>query len=388
MKKEKLIYFDNQASTPLDKRVANCMKPHLSTLFGNAHSNDHYIGWNSKKEIDIARERVANFLKTNASEIFFTSGATEANNLAIIGLWPFLKQSEKNKIIISTIEHKCILESAKELVKYGAEVVFLPAKRNGLVSPEELEEVIDDTVGLVSIMTVNNEIGTIQPIKELSTIAHRVGAFFHTDAAQATIFMDLDITILDVDLLSISAHKMHGPQGIGCLYVKNTVQNAITPIIHGGGQERGIRSGTLPTMLCVGLGKICEIVNEERQKNAQHLRILSDLFFNRLQAEFPSVVLNGSPALRHPGNLNIQFPGFDAHSVIQSLQPWLAVSTGSACNSGTITSSYVLQAIGLNEEEAASSIRVSFGLQNTEKEVVTAVELLLNTLHSLQHNSC
>lgn len=380
----KLIYFDNQATTPVDARVRAVMLPYLNEIYGNPHSNDHFMGWQSKKAVDDARDKISALINADADEIIFTSGATEANNLAILGSITALKKAGKTKIITSTFEHKCVLESARAAQDHGINTVFVSPRSDGIIAPEDLGAFIDKDVGLVSIMTVNNEIGTIQPIKELCRISHEFGALFHTDAAQAAAFINLDVSETGVDLLSLSAHKIYGPKGIGCLYVNRSARNKVAPIIHGGGQEGGLRSGTLPTMLCVGLGEACRLVKEEREKNIEHLKNLSLFFLNTLKNKYPSAILNGDISNRHPGNLNIQFPGIDSHSLLQALQPSVAASTGSACNTGTPEPSYVLKAIGLSEDAAASSVRFSFGLQNNKTQIIDAIHFILDAIQSIQ----
>lgn len=377
------IYLDNQATTPVDKRVIEALVPHLSIQYGNPHSNDHWFGWQSKKAVDTARKCVAEFINSDPDEVIFTSGATESNNIALLGTLDFLSNSGKKRIIVSSFEHKCVLEAAKAAKKRGFEVTFLSPNADGFVTPAALQEAIDDRVGFVSVMTVNNEIGTVQPVAELAAIAHSVGALFHTDAAQAGVFLEIDVAKIGADLLSLSGHKIYGPKGIGALFIKREVQEAVTPLIHGGGQESGFRSGTLPTMLCVGLGKACEIAASERQQNSERLEKLSLLFWNYLKAEYPDAVLNGSVTQRHPGNLNVAFPGIDAHSLLQALQPNVAASTGSACTTGTPEPSHVLRAIGLSDDLAEASVRFSFGLQNTEEEIKRAVNYLLTALNDL-----
>lgn len=378
------VYLDNQATTPVDERVIERMLPYFRETYGNPHSNDHYFGWESKRAVDAARRQIASILNVDSDEIIFTSGATEANNLAILGMLRVLKAAGKTKIVVSAFEHKCVLESAKAAKDCGMHLIVISPDKDGVVSPAELRRVIDDNVGLVSIMTVNNEIGTVQPIKELCSIAHDAGAFFHTDAAQAAIFMDLNVAVSDVDLLSLSAHKIYGPKGIGCLYIKRDIQRKISPLVRGGGQEAGLRSGTVPTMLCVGFGEACRLAKEDRDKNSSHLGKLSLIFWKMLLKQYPEAILNGKSNPRHPGNLNIRFPGFDSHSLLQALQPTVAASTGSACNTGTPEPSYVLRAIGLTSEEAASSIRFSFGIQNTEKQIDNAVHHVLEAINSLR----
>lgn len=374
------IYLDNQATTPVENRVLEVMMPHFSAQYGNPHSNDHWFGWQSKKAADTARANVAQFINSDPDEVIFTSGATESNNIALLGTLDFLSKAGKNRIIVSAFEHKCILEAAKAAKKRGFEVTFLKPNADGFITAAALKEVIDDRVGFVSVMTVNNEIGTVQPVADLAAVTHSVGALFHTDAAQAGIFLDLDVAKIGADLLSLSGHKIYGPKGIGALFIKREIQEAVTPLIHGGGQEGGFRSGTLPTMLCVGLGKACEIAANERQQNSERLEKLSFLFWNYLKAEYPDAVLNGSVTERHPGNLNVAFPGIDAHSLLQALQPSVAASTGSACTTGTPEPSHVLRAIGLSDDLAESSVRFSFGLQNTEEEIKRAVNYLTTVL--------
>ena len=374
------VYLDNQASTPVDSRIIQKMLPFMSEVYGNPHSNDHFFGWESQKAVTNSRKQVAVFLNSDPEEIVFTSGATEANNLAILGLLPTLKALGKRKILISEFEHKCVLECALFAQKQGFEINYLKSSRDGFIDHNELSEIIDNEVGLISVMAVNNEIGTIQSIKCLSEIGHKFGAFFHTDAAQAAVFMDLDVKSLGVDILSLSAHKIYGPKGIGCAYIKQEVQSFISPLLHGGGQEKGLRSGTVPTALCVGFGEACAFAQEEREGNVASLNNLSNLFWSNLIEKYPQALLNGSKNNRHPGNLNIQFPGIDAHSLLQSLQPNVAASTGSACNTGNIEPSYVLKAIGLSENSASSSIRFSFGKQNSNGQVIQAVNQIVNAI--------
>ncbi len=383
----KSIYLDNQATTPVDERVRACMLPYLTESYGNPHSNDHWFGWQAKKALDDSRKEVAALVKADPDEIIFTSGATEANNLAILGTLDWLKKSGRTKIIVSAFEHKCVLECAKHAQKLGFETIFLSPTRDGFIEPSSIVSLMDETVGLVSVMTVNNEIGTIQPVTEIAAMAHEVGAFFHTDAAQAGIFYPLDVSQIGADLLSLSAHKMYGPKGVGALYINRDLQDKISPLLHGGGQEGKLRSGTVPTMLCVGFGKACSLAQSERAQRITHLEKLSALFWDSLSRNHSGVAINGDPHRRHPGNLNIRFSGTDAHSLLQALQPNVAASTGSACTTGTPEPSYVLRALGLSYEDAASSIRFSFGMQNTPQEIEEAVHHILNALDSLEEKT-
>lgn len=378
------IYLDYQATTPVEDRVLDAMMPHFSAQYGNPHSNDHWFGWQSKKAVDTARKSVADFMNSDPDEVIFTSGATEANNISILGTLDLLKKSGKTKIIVSAFEHKCVLESAKAAKRHGFEVIFLKPNTDGFVTPDALANVIDDHVGLVSVMMVNNEIGTVQPVADLSAIAHSAAALFHTDAAQAGAFLKIDVEKIGVDLLSLSGHKIYGPKGIGVLFIKREAQNAVSPLIYGGGQESGFRSGTLPTMLCVGLGKACEIMAADREKNTEHLQKLSSLFWDLISSKHPTAIINGSVKQRHPGNLNITFPDVDAHSLLQALQPNVAASTGSACTTGTPEPSHVLRAIGLSDDHAESAVRFSFGLRNTEAEIRDAVKQIFDTMSMFQ----
>lgn len=379
----KPIYLDYQATTPVENRVLEAMLPYLTERYGNPHSNDHWFGWQSKKAIDSARTSVARFINADSDEIIFTSGATESNNIALLGTLDFLSKAGKNRIIVSAFEHKCILEAAKAAKSRGFEVTLLKPNAEGIITPTSLSGVIDDRVGFVSVMMVNNEIGTIQPVKELAEISHAAGALFHTDAAQAGMFLEIDVTTIKADLLSLSGHKIYGPKGIGVLFINREIQNYVSSIVYGGGQERGFRSGTLPTMLCAGIGCACDIMAQERLKNVSHLTRLSSLFLTLLSEKYPSLILNGSAKERHPGNLNLSFPGIDAHSLLQSLQPDVAASTGSACTTGTPEPSHVLRAIGLPDDLAESSIRFSFGLYNTDAEIRRAVDYIVVALSCL-----
>lgn len=381
------VYLDNQASTPVDARVIEKIHPFMAKIYGNPHSDDHYFGWESRKAIQKSREKIAFFLKCDPDEIIFTSGATEANNLVIIGLLPALKLLGKHKILVSEIEHKCVLECASFARRQGFEVNYLKPSKEGFIDQYQLKNLMDNKVGLVSVMSVNNEIGTIQPIEELCEITHNFGAIFHTDAAQGALFIDLNLKKSGIDLLSISSHKIYGPKGIGCVFIQREIQKIITPLLYGGGQQNGLRPGTLPTALCVGFGEACELVQTDRKKNIKTLDSLSNLFWRNLIKGFPKAKLNGSKDNRHPGNLNIQFPGIDAHALLQLLQPYVAASSGSACNTGNIEPSYVLKAIGLSENSASSSIRFSFGIQNNNDQIIYAVEKILSEIKNLSDSS-
>lgn len=373
---KKTIYLDYQASTPVRSEVFEEMQPYFSTLYGNPHSNNHIIGWEANKAVEKSRLLIANSINSDDNEILFTSGATEANNLVIKGLEDYLKGIKKTSIVISSIEHKCVLESALYMKERGFNLIQVRPNNEGFVTKDALEDVMNDDVGLVSVMLVNNEIGTIEPVKELANIAHNYGALFHTDAAQANVFMKLDVDELQADFLSLSSHKAYGPKGIGALYISRDIRSKLRPLIHGGGQEDGLRSGTLPTALVVGMGKAIELCSNQAQENKIKLKNLSSNFWNQLKSKFPDIVLNGSNENRHPGNLNIQFPGIESAHFLQCMQPDIAASSGSACVSGIEAPSYVLTEIGLDEDQASSSIRFSFGIDQSEEEIRKATELI------------
>ncbi len=352
------------------------MMPYFTEKFANPHSNDHILGWQSNQAVQVARKKIADSIGADEDEIIFTSGATEANNLSIKGLQRFLRTHKKNKIITSLIEHKCVLASLGYLEEEGFDVVYLQPNKEGIITPKTLEAEIDDTVGLVSIMLVNNEIGTIQPIAKLCEIAHSSGSLFHTDAAQSPVFMKLDVNALGVDMLSLSSHKAYGPKGIGVLFMRRDVKDSLTPILHGGGQEDGLRSGTLPTALCVGFGEALYQTSQTTKANSEKLKNLSSLFLSELKKVIPEIEINGSLDSRHPGNLNIRFPGYKSQDFLQSLTPKIAASTGSACNSGREEPSYVLDALGLDREVASECIRFSFGIYQDSKEIFEAVRII------------
>lgn len=373
---ENTIYLDYQASTPTNHKVLEAMSPFLTHEHANPHSNDHILGWKANQAIEKARNKIAQAINADSDEIVFTSGATEANNFIVKGIAKHLRKAKKTKIITSSIEHKCVLSCFEYLKDDGFEVVYLHPNPDGLIAPEQLRDVLDGSVGLVSVMLVNNEIGTIQPVSELAAIAHEYSALFHTDAAQAPIFTKIDTSDLGADMISFSSHKIYGPKGIGAAYIKRDIKGHLTPLIHGGGQEDGLRSGTLPTALCVGFGEAFGYVAENTESNKDKLQRLSGLFLDELKKKIPNIEINGTLAARHPGNLNIRFPGIKAQDFLQTMQPHIAASTGSACNSGVEAPSYVLNEIGLTPDAAAESVRFSFGKDQMQDEIIRAVDLV------------
>jgi cysteine desulfurase len=376
------VYLDYQATTPADLRVVEAMEPYWSHVYGNPHSANHAFGWQADTAVEVARAEIANLVGADPDEIIFTSGATEANNLAVLGIARAAPPSRR-RIIVSAIEHKCVLSAARAAAEEGFEVTTVPVKSDGIVDIDAIARVLDERVALVSVMTVNNEIGTIQPIREIGQLCRAYGATFHSDAAQALSFLEIDVNKITVDLMSFSAHKMYGPKGIGALYVRRNSNIRPKPIIHGGGQEFGLRSGTLPSPLCVGFGEACRIMRAENHGNSQ-LSELRSYFLQSLLEAIPSINVNGSMSARHPGNLNIHFPGIEAEGLLNNLQPNVAASTGSACTSGQPEPSHVLRAIGLSSNEAECSIRFSLGRFTTIEEIDFAISMIRHAVKNLQ----
>ena len=379
------IYLDYQATTPMDPRVLETMIPYFTEKFGNPHSRSHAYGWEAEEATDIARKQVADLIGANEKEIIFTSGATESNNIAIKGVGHFYKD-KKNHIITVVTEHKCVLDACRHLGEEGFNITYLPVQPNGLIDLEQLKNAITDKTLLVSVMAVNNEIGVIQPLKEIGKLCREKGAFFHTDAAQAFGKIPLNVEEMNIDLMSISGHKIYGPKGIGALYVRRRPRVRIEPIINGGGQERGMRSGTLPTPLVVGLGKAAEIAGKEMAAEQKRLEGLRDRFLKGIKANVRDVFLNGDAVHRIPGNLNISFAYIEGESMIMAIRD-LAVSSGSACTSASLEPSYVLRALGLDEEMAHTSIRFGFGRFTTEEEIDYAIKVVAGNVAKLREMS-
>jgi cysteine desulfurase len=381
------IYFDHQATTPLDARIFSAMTQYFGESFGNPHSADHSLGWKAAEAVEEASARIARLIGADADEIVFVSGATEANNLALLGLGRRAFGGKRWRILVSAVEHKCVLAVGRVLhEQLGYQVESVPVDAAGFVDAAALSEMLADDVLAVSIMAVNNEIGTIQDIPRLSEIIKGSGALFHCDAAQAPCAIDLRHVSQFVDLLSLSGHKMYGPQGIGALFIRRDLQDRIEPLVYGGGQQRNLRSGTVPVALCVGMGAAAALIDApgvEEERVA--LRRRRDLFIRMLKdLPWPIFVNGPENARRHPGNANIRFEGFDAHDVLSTLQPQLAASTGSACTSGISEPSHVLRAIGLSAREADASIRFSLGRETTDADVEGAVQLIAEALSKLE----
>lgn len=375
------IYLDYQATTPTDPRVIDVMVDVMKNDFGNPHSRSHSYGWKAEELVEIARKQVADLIGADEKEIFFTSGATESNNIAIKGVARFYHPA-KNHVITVATEHKCVINSVRDLEQEGFNVTFLPVQKNGLINLEELEQAITDKTALVSVMAVNNEIGVIQPIKEIGALCRKKGVFFHTDAAQAFGKIPLNVDEMNIDLMSISGHKIYGPKGIGALYIRRKPRVRVKSLMSGGGQERGIRSGTLATPLVVGLGKAAEIAKVEMQQNHDYIKRLSDKFYNAI-TEIPCVYLNGDREKRIPGNLNFSFAGIEGESMIMAIKD-LAVSSGSACTSSSLEPSYVLHALGLSDDLAHTSIRFGIGKFTTEEEIDYAIKTVKEKVDKLR----
>lgn len=366
------IYLDYQATTPTDPRVVEAMLPFLSERFGNPHSVQHRYGADAEAAVEQARGEVAQLIGAEPREVIFTSGATESNNLAIKGAARFHKERRPHLVTL-TSEHKCVLESCRRMEREGVEVTYLPVEAGGLVDLDRLEAAVGERTALVSIMAVNNEIGVIQPVAEIGAICRAAGAYYHCDAAQAAGKIPLDVQAMSIDLMSISGHKLYGPKGIGALYVRRRPRVRLDPLFDGGGQERGLRSGTLPTPLCVGLGAACTIAAAEMAEEGERLTGLRQRLLDGMRSRLSDVTVNGDLERRVPGNLNLSFAGVDAESLIEAL-PGLALSSGSACTSASVEPSYVLRALGLSDEAAGASLRFGLGRFTTEAEVDTAVE--------------
>lgn len=378
------IYMDYQATTPMEPRVLDAMLPYFKEKFGNAHSRSHKFGWEAEEAIDQARADIAGVINATQKEIIFTSGATESNNLALKGVAHFYKEQKKHIVTLVT-EHKCVLDTCRHLEQEGFKITYLPVLPNGLVDLELLKSSITEETSLVSIMAVNNEIGVIQPLVEIGKICRAKGVFFHTDAAQAFGKIPLDVKEMCIDLMSISGHKIYGPKGIGALYVGKSPRVRIEAIINGGGQERGMRSGTLPTPLIVGIGTAARIAKLEMEYDFKRLQKLSDKFSEAV-LQIPYTFLNGDAKQRIPGNLNISFACIEGESMIGAIKD-IAVSSGSACTSASLEPSYVLRALGLDEELAHTSIRFGFGKFTTEAEIDYAIEVIKKAVTRLRELS-
>jgi len=378
----KQIYLDNQATTPLDPEVFSAMSPWFTEKFGNASSRNHTYGWEAEEAVEIARESVAAIIGSLPKEIIFTSGATEANNIALQGAAKNY-QSQGRHIITLKTEHKAVMDVCQHLSKDGFDITYLPVDKDGILNVNKFEDAIRDNTILVSVMHVNNEIGVIQPIKELGAICKNRGVIFHVDAAQSIGKIPINVDDMGIDLLSISAHKFYGPKGIGGLYIRRKDPRVqLQPLMFGGGHERGIRSGTLPVPNIVGMGRACDlavdIMNEENLK----ITTLRDALLHEIRDENPNALVNGSMEYRVAGNLNMSFPGVNNEAIIAAI-PEIAISSGSACTTSTMEPSHVLLALGISKEEAYSSLRFGIGRFNTEQDIHIAVKSINDCIKKL-----
>ena len=376
-----IVYLDYQASTPVDPEVMAAMEPFFRVNVGNPHSVDHAAGWAAQQAIDTASAVIAKLIGADADEIVFTSGATEANNLAMLG-FAARAPINRRRLLVSAIEHKSVLAAGRAAaIRYGLTLETIPVSTDGVVDLDAFAALIDDDVLCVAVMAVNNEIGTIQPLNQIGYLCAERGIIFHCDAVQAPLAMQLDVHELNIGSLSLSAHKIYGPKGIGVAFLRHDLQNQIEPLIYGGGQQRNLRSGTLPTPLCVGFGTAVSLLQETNwTAESERVGAMRDYLEEKLGALGMFVKANVVGVARHPGNLNIRFEGYAAEDILAAVQPKLAASTGSACTSGIPEPSHVLRAIGLSEPQANSSIRFSLGRFSVQEDIDIAVSLICNAL--------
>ncbi|GAA0646374.1 cysteine desulfurase family protein [Salarchaeum japonicum] len=381
------IYLDHHATTPVDEKVVEEMTPYFTESYGNPASEDHIFGAKAKQAVNQARERVSEAINCREEEIIFTSGATESDNLAIRGAADYADDNDKGSHIITAVtEHEAVLEVCEDLETDGFDVTYLPVDENGKVDPADIQDAIRDETILISIMAANNEIGTIAPIKEIGEVAKENEVFFHTDAVQALGYLPIDVEEMGIDLMSISAHKIYGPKGVGALYVRRRNPKVkLNPLLHGGGHERGWRSGTLNVPAIVGFGKAVQMADQKLEERSQHVDELTSYMWDRLNDELDDVVLNGHPEDRIPNNLNISFTGVENKALVKNLQPDIAVSAGSACTTGTVEASHVLQAITDDEEVWHHAIRFGLGKDNTREEIEYATDEVIKIVNRLRN---
>ncbi|XP_063955755.1 cysteine desulfurase-like [Lytechinus pictus] len=379
------LYLDAQSTTPLDPRVMDAMMPYSVAYYGNPHSRTHSYGWESEGAVEHARKQVANLIGADAREIIFTSGATESNNISVKGTARFYK-SKKKHVITTQTEHKCVLDSCRALEGEGFDITYLPVKPNGMIDLQELEDSFRPDTVLCSVMAVNNEIGVKQPLKQIGEMCRSRKVFFHTDAAQAVGKVPVDVNDMKIDLMSISGHKIYGPKGIGALYVRRRPRVRVEALQSGGGQERGMRSGTLPAPLVVGLGAACQVSQEEMEYDHKRISALSERLINKITGELPDVIRNGDPNETYPGCVNLSFAYVEGESLLMALKD-VALSSGSACTSASLEPSYVLRAIGAQEDLAHSSIRFGISRFTTEEEVDYTAQKCITEVKQLREMS-
>jgi len=380
------IYLDSHSTTPVDPRVLDAMLPYFTEKFGNAASRNHAFGWEAEEAVEQARNQIARLIHADAKEIVFTSGATESDNLALKGIVEMYRE-KGDHVITSMTEHRAILDTAKALEKRGVKVTYLPVGKTGMVSPDDVRNAITDKTILISVMLANNEIGTINPVREIGKIAKEKGIIFHCDGTQGVGKIPVDVQEMGIDLLSFSAHKIYGPKGIGALYVrKKSPRVRLAPQMDGGGHERGMRSGTLPVPLIVGFGKACEICEQEMATESKRLAALRDRLQDSILKALDEVYLNGHPTERLPHNLNLSFAYVEGESLLMGLKE-IALSSGSACTSATLEPSYVLRALGVGSDLAHSSIRFGLHRFSTEEEVDYAGKRVVEVVNKLREMS-
>jgi len=377
------IYLDNNSTTPLDHGVLDSMMPYLTTKFGNAASKSHKYGWETEEAVELSRKKIAQLINAEPKEIIFTSGATESNNLALKGVAERYA-SQGNHIVTSPTEHKAILDPCEYLEKHGIEVTYLKVDEYGAIDPEDLKKAIKDNTVIVSLMIANNEIGTLNYVKEIGEICRECGVLFHTDGTQAVGKIPVDIEDMKIDLMSFSAHKIYGPKGIGALYIRSRKPRVnLIEQINGGGHEKGMRSGTLNVPGIVGFGKACEICSGVMEEESKKIMSLRDKMMNAFLENIDYCYLNGHPDKRIPNNLNMSFRFIDSETLMMEMKE-LAISSGSACTSATLETSYVIKAIGKSEEFARSSIRFGVGRFNTSEEIDFAIDRVIDAVKKLR----
>jgi cysteine desulfurase len=377
------IYLDHNATTPVDPRVLEAMLPYFTEKFGNAASIDHDFGYEAKQAVENAREQIALAINALPDEIIFTSGATESDNISLLGVAE--KYSDKGDHIITCVtEHKAVLDTCKHLESIGKRITYLPVDKFGLVNPDDVKKAIESKTILISIMAANNEIGTVAPIKEIGEIAHQNGVLFHTDAAQAVGHIPVDVQSMNIDLMSISAHKMYGPKGVGALYKRRSNPYVkLAPIIFGGGHEKGVRSGTLNVPGIVGLGKAIELAKELMPSEAVLYKEWTEFILSYLESNFHGIERNGHPEFRLPQTINLSVPGIESKALIVGLHD-LAISTGSACTSASVEPSHVIKSLGFGELRAHSAIRIGVGRENTNDEILIACNRITEEIKKLK----
>ncbi len=380
------IYLDNHSTTPADPRVVEAMLPYFTEKFGNAASRNHAFGWEAEEAVDKARKQIAHLIHADAKELVFTSGATESDNLAIKGVVEMYRE-KGDHIITSTTEHRAVLDTCKALEKKGVKVTYLAVDKTGMVNPEDVRNAITEKTILITIMMANNEIGTINPVKEIGKIAKEKGILFHCDATQGVGKIPVDVQDMGIDLMSFTAHKIYGPKGVGALYVRKKAPRVrVAPMMDGGGHERGMRSGTLPVPLIVGFGKACELCEQEMASESVRLAALRDRLHESITKSLDEVYLNGHPTLRLPNNLNLSFAYVEGESLLMGVKE-IALSSGSACTSATLEPSYVLRALGVGSDLAHSSIRFGLGRFSTEEEVDYTAKRIVEVVNRLREMS-